>query len=81
MSQYNKFFPGDKVVSSVDRSKVGWIHATVGNHSDAYVVFFPDTKEQDSYIMHADSLTVYHAAPGKQDGPEIQPRRKKKEDD
>jgi hypothetical protein len=35
----------------------GWIHATVKNQPGAYVVWFPETKESDSFIMSEANLT------------------------
>ena len=59
---------------------VGWIYAPVGNEPGAFVVFFPETKEEDSYILSATNLSKYKpAAAEKNKGPEIQPRRKKRE--
>lgn len=85
------FMVGDKVFYSGDRHRqeltregkplVGWIHATVVNQPHTYVVWFPDTKEDDSYILAAKWLTKVRPAPDKKhDGPEIQPRRRKRED-
>lgn len=59
---------------------VGWIHAAVGNQEDTYVVEFPETKNEDSYVIHARNLTIHH--PSKKDGgPEVAPRRRKRDDD
>jgi hypothetical protein len=59
----------------------GWIHAQVINQPNSYVVWFPETKEDDSYILSGRLLTRVRPAPDKKhDGPEIMPRRKKKED-
>lgn len=89
------FMPGDRVfyVGSNERIKaelttkegkpyIGWIHAPVQNVEDKYVVEFPDTKEGDSYLMWGSNLS--HHRPAKTDkveGPEIQPRRRKKDAD
>lgn len=35
----------------------GWIHAPVMNEENAFVVFFPDTKDQDSYVLSGVNLT------------------------
>jgi hypothetical protein len=60
---------------------VGWIYAPVSNEPGAFVVFFPETKEEDSYIISANNLSKYKPAQTeKQRGPEIQPRRKKRQD-
>lgn len=63
----------------------GWIHAPVKNQPGAFVVWFPDTKESDSYIIGEGQLTK--ARPPKaekvQGGPIVEhmPTRRKKGDD
>lgn len=92
MSQLQKYMQGDRVFYTGQAHKqeltrdgkqlAGWIHATVGGQDDSYVVWFPETKESDSYILHSSLLVPYRAPAGKrEDGPVIQPRRRKKEDD
>ena len=58
----------------------GFIHAPVVNEPGAFVVEFPDTKGFESYILAGKNLTK--ARPPKtegHDGPEVQPRRQKKD--
>lgn len=62
----------------------GWIHASVQNEPGAFVVWFPDTKEQDSYILSARNLSK--ARPPKQKehgGPVVEhiPNRRKASED
>ena len=92
------FMPGDAVYYTGEKFKQelsnkegkpfkGWIHAPVVNQTGAFVVWFPDTKEQDSYILSAGNLSK--ARPPKavektQEGPlveHIPNRRKKSEED
>lgn len=92
------FMPGDAVYYTGEKFKQelsnkegkpfkGWIHAPVLNQSGAWVVWFPDTKEQDSYILSAANLSK--ARPPKavekveQSGPIVEhmPNRRKKSDD
>ena len=85
-SNIASYMPGDRVQYTGERhrqelgSKVGWVHASVEGSTGSYVVFFPDTKEQDSYILHESILREYHSNE-RVNGPEIAPRRRKKEDD
>jgi len=84
------FQQGDKVLYTGTKHKqeltrdgkslIGWVHAAVGNDPESYVVFWPETKEQDSYVMHHSVLTRWVKS-DKSEGPDIQPRRKKREDD
>lgn len=88
------FMPGDKVFYNGEKLKqeltregkslTGWIHASVQNEPGAWVVFFPETKEQDSYILSAKNLTHYRPAKSEKQagGPEVQvqPRRRKQGD-
>lgn len=56
----------------------GWIHAPVVNQPGVYVVEFPDAKDPD-YIIAASRLSrAKPAKTEKHEGPEIQPRRRKK---
>jgi hypothetical protein len=69
MSNYGPIFmPGDAVYYTGEKHKQalsnkegkpfkGWIHAPVGGEEGAFVVWFPDTKESDSYVLSADNLT------------------------
>lgn len=62
----------------------GWIHAPVQNQRDTFVVWFPDTKEQDSYVIHASLLTKARPAKTeKHSGPVVEhmPNRRKREED
>jgi hypothetical protein len=64
----------------------GWIHAPVINQDGAFVVWFPDTKGSDSYILSGQNLSK--ARPPKavekdQDGPIIEhmPSRRKRSEE
>lgn len=93
------FMPGDAVYYTGEKLKQelttkegkplrGWIHWFVnGEHGEhtKFVVWFPDTKEQDSFILNAANLSK--ARPPKavekvQDGPIVEhmPSRRKRED-
>jgi hypothetical protein len=86
------FMPGDKVfyngeklareLTREGKSLTGWIHAPVLNEPGAWVVFFPETKEQDSYILSAKNLTHYRPSKNEKQsgGPDVQPRRRKQGD-
>lgn len=87
MSEIDTFMPGDKVFYNGEKFKgeltregkplAGWIHALVQNEDDVYVVEFPDAKDGD-YIIPARLLSrARPAKTEKNEGPEIQPRRKK----
>jgi len=56
----------------------GWIHAPVVNVTGSWVVEYPDRKDYPSYVLSEQDLSKAHTP---KDGPEIQPRRAKKEDD
>ncbi len=91
------FMPGDAVYYTGEKFKQelsnkegkpfkGWIHAPVQNQPGAFVVWFPDTKEQDSYILSAQNLSK--ARPVKtvekaKDGPIIEhmPSRRKRSEE
>jgi len=90
MSNYQKFMVGDYVnyigltyqtdLTKEGKKLVGCVHATVANEEDRYVVEFLETKNEDSYVIHARNLTIHH--PSKKDGgPEVAPRRRKRDDD
>lgn len=92
MSQYHIFQEGDKCyytgqkhyqeLTRDGKPLVGWIHAVVDRQENTYIVFYPETKHQDSFVLHASLLTAYRPSQGKRDdGPIIAPRRKKKDDD
>ena len=82
------FYTGEKhkqVLSSKEgKPYKGWIHASVAGDPGKFVVWFPDTKEQDSYILHVDEFTK--ARPPKVEkvatGPVVEhiPNRRKRED-
>lgn len=87
------YLPGNKVYYTGEKfkdrlhGKTGWIHAPVVNNPEAFVVEFPDTrnnkdpKDTDDYIMHVNVLTPWRPSEKekKQEGPEIQPRRRRKD--
>jgi hypothetical protein len=79
MIEDRAFYCGDKHPEL--NGKVGWIHAKVNNQDDTYIVFYPDTKNQDSYVISAQFLTKYRPSKAElNDGPIIQPRRQRSED-
>lgn len=91
------FMPGDAVYYTGEKHKEaltskegkpfrGWIHAPVLNEPGAFVVWFPDTKEQDSYVL--DERNLSKARPPKAEkqvaaGPVVEhmPNRRKKGDE
>ena len=83
------FYTGEKLKQELSSKEgkpyKGWIHASVQGEEGKFVVWFPDTKEQDSYILHASNLTK--ARPPKvekgREGPVVEhmPRRRKASDD
>lgn len=90
------FMIGDKVFYSGDKykdrlaGKAGWIHAPVSNQPGTWVVEFPDTrngkdqKDSDDYVMSSQVLTRWKPSPAelkKSEGPDIQPRRSRKNED
>lgn len=94
MSNQEIFMSGDKVFYTGEKHRqeltrdgkplTGWIHDVVHGQPGSFIVWFPDTKQDDSYVMSSQVLTKARPAPDKKqqqhDGPEIMPRRKKKED-
>lgn len=92
------FMPGDAVYYTGEKLKQelttkegkplrGWIHWFVngepGEH-EKFVVWFPDTKEQDSYIIHRSLLTKARPPKQKQhSGPVVEhmPNRRKASED
>jgi hypothetical protein len=85
---------GDKISYTGSRykdklgGKAGWIHAPVINQPGTWVVEFPDTRnnkdqnDTDDYVMPEKHLTKWHPSAAelkKIEGPEIQPRRRKKD--
>lgn len=93
MSNQKMFMEGDKVFYTGEKHRqeltrdgkpmTGWVHHIVHGSPGSYVIWFPETKQDDSYIMSHHVLTKARPAPDKKqqnDGPEIMPRRKKKED-
>jgi hypothetical protein len=89
------FMIGDKVFYTGQKyrdrlsGKPGWLHARVENEPGVWVVEFIDTRnnkdkqDSDDYIMSMRVLTKQHhaipAAEKKHEGPEIQPRRRKRD--
>lgn len=91
------FMPGDAVYYTGEKHKQaltnkegkpykGWIHASVQGEAGKFVVWFPDTKEQDSYILSA--LDLSKARPPKTEkehkgGPIVEhmPSRRKQSED
>lgn len=68
--------------------KKGWIHAPVANSTGMWVTEFPDTRDpkdrsdSDDYIMGERVLSKWKTSPAelkKQQGPEIAPRRHRKD--
>jgi hypothetical protein len=82
------YYTGTKFRDRLNGKK-GWLHARVVGSSTAWVVEFPDTRnnkdktDSDDYVMSTRVLThQHHAAPAaekKQEGPEVQPRRRKRD--
>lgn len=91
------FMPGDAVYYTGEKYKQdlsnkegkpfkGWIHAPVQNEPGAFVVWFPDTKEQDSYILSAQNLSKARppkAVEKQAEGPVVEhmPNRRKRSED
>jgi hypothetical protein len=89
------FLPGDKIYYTGEKykdrlnGKPGWIHAPVNGSDTKFVVEFPDTRnskdqeDTDDYVMHASLLSKWRPEKDpkekKQEGPEIQPRRKRRD--
>ena len=83
------FYSGEKFRSELNakdgKSIKGWIVAPVHNQPGAYVVWFPETKESDSFILAEDHLTK--ARPPRidkvKDGPLVEhmPARRRKGED
>jgi hypothetical protein len=91
MSNYSPIYmPDDKVFYTGEKFKqeltrdgkplTGWIHAAVQNEKGAWVVWFPETKESDSYILHEENMSHYRPSKAERTGPEVQPRRVKVEE-
>lgn len=96
MSNYDPIFmPGDAVYYTGEKLKEeltskegkpfrGWIHAPVTNEPGAFVVWFPDTKESDSYVIGASNLTKARPPKAKQHGGPVvehMPNRRKASED
>lgn len=89
------FMPGDAVYYTGEKFKEeltskegkpfrGWIHAPVQNEEGAFVVWFPDTKEQDSYVLSEKNLSKARPPKAKQhSGPVVEhmPNRRKAAED
>lgn len=83
------FYTGEKYKDRLNGKK-GWIHAPVIGSDTTFVVEFPDTrnakdqKDTDDYLMSSSVLSRWRPSPAevkKEEGPEIQPRRKKRDAD
>lgn len=81
------FYVGEKFKERL-HGKKGWIHAAVNNQPGVWVCEFPDTRngkdpnDSDDYILTTRVLSKWRPSPAevkKQEGPEIQPRRRKKD--
>lgn len=83
------FMPGDPVYYTGEKFKPeltskdgkpfkGWIHAPVLNQPGVFVVEFPDAKDPDYIVGAAHLSRARPAKTEKHEGPEIQPRRRKK---
>lgn len=98
MSNYGPIFmPGDAVYYTGEKHKMaltskegkpykGWIHAPVQNEPGAFVVWFPDTKESDSYVLSETNLTKARPPKSEKDkhsGPVVEhmPNRRKASED
>ena len=89
MNNVLSYQQGDKVTYTGQKNResltregkplIGWIHSIVIGNPESYVVFFPETKRQDSYVMHHSVLAK--ARTPKTEGPDVAPRRRKQEDD
>lgn len=94
------YMPGDAVYYNGNKASLkqaltnkdgkplkGWIHAPVTNEREKFVVWFPDTKESDSYLIHQDDLTKARppkAVEKKHEGPVVEHmpvRRRKSEEE
>src|SRR5271154_5139559 len=82
------YYTGSKFRERLNGKK-GWLHARVVGSTSTWIVEFPDTKngkdreDSDDYIMSTKVLTKQHhvapAAEKKHEGPEVQPRRRKRD--
>lgn len=88
------YYTGSKFRDRLNGKK-GWLHAWVENQPGTAIVEFPDTKngkdrtDSNDYVMSIRVLTKHHIAPAvaekteksdkKQEGPEVHPRRRKRE--
>lgn len=86
MSFYDrKYMEGDQVTYIGENKKqelggkIGVVHAPVLNSDKEYVIEFYDTKNDDSYIVHESSLKKYVPS-DKNNGPQVTPRRRKREE-
>jgi hypothetical protein len=79
-------YTGEKFKGRLNGKK-GWIHAPVNGSPGMWVVEFPDTRDpkdrsdSDDYIMGEKVLAKWKTSPAekKQEGPEIAPRRRRKD--
>lgn len=90
------YMPGDAVYYTGEKNKQalsnkdgkpikGWIHSAVRNEEDTFVVWFPDTKDEASYVLNARDLAKVRPAKTVDkvnDGPVVEhiPNRRKRED-
>jgi len=79
------FYVGEKLKQELSgkdgKSHKGWIHARVQGEKNAYVVWFPDTKDSDSFIIdgrNLDKVRPPKVQKGTEGGPDIMPVRKRK---
>jgi hypothetical protein len=84
------YYTGTKFRDRLNGKK-GWLHAPVENEPGVWVCEFPDTKngkdrtDSDDYVMSTRVLTKHHTTVAveksekKQEGPEVQPRRRKRD--
>lgn len=74
------FYCGEKFSQELN-GKIGWVHSRVQNQEDTYIIWFPDSKRQDSYVVAGKFLTKYRPPKSESNnGPIIQPRRQSIED-
>lgn len=76
-------FKGD-LTGKEGKPQVGIVHARVVNEPGYWVIEFPNTKQNDSYVMSEKVLSKFRPAAVKMDrndGPEVQKRRKRPSED
>jgi hypothetical protein len=73
-----EFMPDDHISYIGDHhraelgGKTGTIHAPVIGQPNTYIVYFHDTKDQDSYVLHGSLLKPYVA---KEQGPVVESKK------